>query len=98
MEERIVAVMGATGSGKSNLIKLATGDSDSKVGHSLKSGKTNALADFTSIQRVLTVRLRIQKLSTSQPTPLSSLESKSRWSTHQALMIHTARTGTFWKL
>jgi ABC-type Mn2+/Zn2+ transport system ATPase subunit len=94
MEERIVAVMGATGSGKSSLIKLATGDSDSRVGHGLKSGKIHIQQDFTSIQRVLTVRLRIQKLSTSQPTPLSSLESKSRWSIHQASTIHIAQTET----
>jgi ABC-type lipoprotein export system ATPase subunit len=36
--ERIVAVMGATGSGKSALIRLATGNAEIHVGTGLTSG------------------------------------------------------------
>ena len=41
MDERLVVVLGATGSGKSSLIKLATGDLDAVIGHSLKSGMSS---------------------------------------------------------
>jgi ABC-type lipoprotein export system ATPase subunit len=58
MDERIVAVMGATGCGKSKLINLATGDGDSKVGHSLKSGKTNLSQDVISRHGTLTICLQ----------------------------------------
>jgi uridine kinase len=36
--EVIIAVMGASGSGKSYFVQLATGDSNVGVGHTLKSG------------------------------------------------------------
>jgi ABC-type lipoprotein export system ATPase subunit len=39
MDERIIIVMGATGSGKSKLIRLATGDARVKVNHGLESGR-----------------------------------------------------------
>ena len=35
----LIAVMGATGSGKSNFIRLLTGADESEVGHSLESCK-----------------------------------------------------------
>lgn len=39
MDERIIAVMGATGAGKSSLIRLVTENSEVAVGHGLTSGK-----------------------------------------------------------
>lgn len=38
MEQDIIAVMGATGAGKSSLIKLLTERDDIEVGHGLTSG------------------------------------------------------------
>lgn len=42
-EERIVALMGATGAGKSSMIKLATGNEDIAIGHGLTSGASDEL-------------------------------------------------------
>ena len=36
--EKIIVVMGATGTGKSSFVRLVTGDPNVKVGHSLVSG------------------------------------------------------------
>lgn len=36
---RIVVVMGTTGSGKSRLVRLATGDESVQIGESLRSGQ-----------------------------------------------------------
>lgn len=38
MEERYIAVMGATGAGKTSLIQLLTGTEVGEVGHNLTSG------------------------------------------------------------
>ena len=37
---RVVLVMGATGSGKSSLVRLATGNPNVEVGESLRSGQS----------------------------------------------------------
>jgi ABC-type lipoprotein export system ATPase subunit len=39
----LIAVMGVTGSGKSNFIRLITGADDSEVGHDLASRKIRVL-------------------------------------------------------
>lgn len=40
MGENLVAVVGATGAGKSSFIKLVTGNNAVTVGHGLTSGKS----------------------------------------------------------
>lgn len=37
-QEVVIAVMGVTGAGKSSFVKLATGDSNVKIGHGLNAG------------------------------------------------------------
>ena len=39
--DKVVAVMGVTGSGKSSFIKTLTGREDIQVGHTLKSGEVS---------------------------------------------------------
>lgn len=39
MAEEIIAVMGATGAGKSNFIKMVTEDEGVVIGHGLSSGE-----------------------------------------------------------
>jgi ABC-type branched-subunit amino acid transport system ATPase component len=39
MDERVIAIMGPAGAGKSSFIGLATGDSNVKVGHGLVTGQ-----------------------------------------------------------
>ena len=57
MDERLVVVMGATGSGKSSLIKLATGDPNAVVGHNLKSGMRSLVVAHHGYQLRLLTRL-----------------------------------------
>ena len=40
MEPKIIALMGATGAGKSSMIKLITGDESVTIAHGLESGKS----------------------------------------------------------
>lgn len=42
-KEVVIAVMGATGVGKSSFVRLVTGNTDIPIGHSLKSGKLHWL-------------------------------------------------------
>lgn len=40
--DKVVLVMGATGAGKSTIVKRISGDMDAKIGHGLQSGETNS--------------------------------------------------------
>jgi putative ribosome biogenesis GTPase RsgA len=39
-EDKVIAVMGATGVGKSYFVQAATGDESAQVGHTLQSGQS----------------------------------------------------------
>lgn len=49
----VVALMGATGTGKSSFINLVTGKEDAKVAHGLYSGTFNVLSIYVK-KRLLT--------------------------------------------
>jgi predicted kinase len=51
MEEKIIAVMGATGAGKSSFIKLVTESDEVLVAHGLESGMIHLLHNTLSNER-----------------------------------------------
>lgn len=71
MDEKIIAVCGATGSGKSTFVKLVTQSNDVVVGHGLASGKAlpsmhnicRSDVNFTAQQLRIDVYLQRHKIS-----------------------------------
>jgi hypothetical protein len=85
----LIAVMGVTGSGKSNFIRLATGSQDPKLGHDLESCKHSSLSTSTTkIPDALQAR--------RQQNPMNAIlvAAHSFSSTHPALMIPTVAMPT----